>query len=31
MQLDPKREFLVNELSKIVEELSNYKPATQEQ
>ena len=31
MQLDPKREFLVNELSNIVEELSNYKPATQEQ
>ena len=31
MQLETKREFLVNELSNIVEELSNYKPATQEQ
>jgi len=31
MQLDPKRALLVNELGDIVEELSSYKPATQEQ
>jgi len=31
MQLDPKRALLVNELGDIVEELSNYKPATPEQ
>jgi len=31
MQLDPKRALLVNELGDIVEELSNYKPATQDQ
>jgi len=31
MQLDPKRALLVNELGDIVEELSNYKPTTQEQ
>jgi len=31
MQLDPKRALLVNELGDIVEELSNYKPVTQEQ
>ena len=31
MQLDPKRALLVNELGDIVEELSSYKPVTQEQ
>jgi len=31
MQLDPKRALLVNELGDIVEELSSYKPVTQDQ